>query len=251
MDAGKVGQRHAMRHAGGVSAIESGAGTYFSIPSALVLAGVIAGALASGYGARERPVHDLAVEVLIAAGVAGLVVGVVPLALALSRCRADATAAVIALCSAGAGAIHFAVIRDHFDEYWFYGLFFVVTGLTQLVWAAAIVLRPTKVLIALGMLVNGAIIASWVVTRTVGLLIGPGADEVEPVGLADALATGFEVVIVLGGMFLFMEGERSLRLSLRQAEALTWALSLITAAATTLGLLSAVGAASSVLPPAG
>jgi hypothetical protein len=211
----------------------------------------MAAGLATVYGARERPLGDLALEVVLAATVGVVVVGIVPLALALSRSSARLTAIAVGLASAGAGAIHFAVIRDHLDEYWFYGLFFIVTALIQLVWATAIVVRPTTLLLALGIVVNAGIIASWVVTRTVGLLIGPSADEVEPVALADALATGFEAAIVLGALFLVVrDAKRHTLLPPRRAEALIWLLALVTAGATTLGLLSAIGAAPGVLPPA-
>ena len=226
-------------------------GARFSSASAVVLAAVIAAALSTVYGARPRPLHELALEVVFAAAVAAIAVGIVPFVLALSRSSVRVTAFVLGLASAGAGAIHFAVIRAHFDEYWFYGLFFIVTGLAQLVWATGVVIRPTRLLLAVGILLNAAIVASWVVTRTVGLLIGPSADEVEPVGLADALASGFEVVIVLGAMFLIArDARRPLRLPPRQAEGVTWLLAFLTAGATTLGLLSAIGAAASVLPPA-
>jgi hypothetical protein len=80
-------------------------------------------------------------------------------------------------------------------------------------------------------------------------VIGPNADEVEPLGSANALATGFEVAIVLIGTHaLIGDREGSVRLRAGRAEALTWTLSLVVAGATTLGLLSAIGAGSSVLP---
>jgi hypothetical protein len=215
-----------------------------------MLIGLLAAALPTAYGARDEPLDDRAVEVILACVTAALAVGVVPFALALLHRRSSAVVVAIGLCSPGAGAIHFAVIRDHFDEYWFYGLFFVVTGLVQLLWAMAVVLRPTRALLAFGALVNAAIIASWIVTRTVGLLIGPGGDEVEPVGLADAMASAFEVVVVLGSVLtLAGGGKRWNRLQPRSAEALTWTLVLLTAVATTLGLLSAMGVAPGVLPP--
>lgn len=225
-------------------------GARFSTASAIALAGTIAAALSTVYGARESPLEDLLVEILLAAGVAAAVVGLVPLALALSRRRTTATAVTIALVSAGAGGIHFAVIRGHFEEYWLYGLFFIVTALIQLVWGTAVIVRPSNLLIEVGILVNAAIIASWILTRTVGLLIGPSADDVEPIGLADASATAFEAIVVCGGIFALLgAGERTVRLPPRQAEALTWALSVAVAGVTTLGLLSAVGAAPGVLPP--
>ena len=226
-----------------------GTGAHFSSGSALALVGAIGAALATAYGSRANPLSDLFVEILLAAAVSATVVGLVPLALALAQRRATLVAVILALLSAGAGAIHFAVIRGHFDEYWLYGLFFVVTALVQLVWATAIIVRASNVLLAAGILVNVAIVASWILTRTVGLLVGPSADEVEPVGLADALATAFEVVIVCGACFGLLGAGRAVRLPRNRAEVLTWTLWLAVAGATTLGLLSAVGAAPSVLPP--
>jgi hypothetical protein len=226
-----------------------GTGAHFSRASALALAGAIGAALSTAYGSRENPLSDLFVEILFAAGVSAAVVGLVPLALALSQRRATLVAVILALVSAGAGAIHFAVIRGHFDEYWLYGLFFIVTALFQLVWATAVIVRPSNVLLVVGILVNAAIVGSWILTRTVGLLVGPSADEVEPVGLADALATAFEVVVVCGAGLALLGARRAVRLPLRRAELLTWTLWLAVAGATTLGLLSAVGAAPNVLPP--
>jgi hypothetical protein len=224
-------------------------GARFSSASAIVLAGAIGAALPTAYGSRERPLSDLFVEILFAAAIAAAVVGLVPLALALSPRRATLVALVVALASAGAGAIHFAVIRGHFDEYWLYGLFFIVTALIQLAWATAVIVRASDVLLVVGILVNAAIIGTWIVTRTFGLLIGPGADEAEPVGLADALATAFEVIIVVCGILALRGRARAVELPPGRAEALTWGLWLAAAGATTIGLLSAIGAASSVLPP--
>jgi hypothetical protein len=215
-----------------------------------VLAAAAGASLATVYGARGGALPQLSVETLLAAATAGIVVGLVPLSLALSRQRAGLVAFTLALLSAGAAAIHYAVIRDHFDEYWLYGLFFVGMGLFQLFWATAVVLRPTRALLVLGALANAAIVASWVVTRTAGLLIGPGADEVEPIGLADALATGFEVALLLGVLVLLFRGEVVVRARPRWTEALSWVLWIAVSAGTTLGLLSAVGAAPGALPPA-
>ena len=226
------------------------AGARFSSASAGLLTGVVAAVLATIYGARGSPVDELSLEVLFAAAVAAVTVGLVPTTLALTVRRAGLVTFTIGLLSAGAAAIHYAVIRDHFDEYWGYGLFFIGMGLFQLFWATAVVVRPARLLLVLGLFANLAIVASWIVTRTVGLLIGPSADEVESVGLADGVATGFEVVIVAGALFLLVRHEISVRARPRRTEALTWMLWLLVAAGTTLGLLSAVGAASGSLPPA-
>lgn len=78
----------------------------------------------------------------------------------------------LALLSVGAAAIHFAVVKMHFDEYTLFGVFFVGTGIAQLVWPAWL-LRRSRPLLGLGALGNGAIVAMWAVDRIWGLPLGP------------------------------------------------------------------------------
>jgi hypothetical protein len=103
----------------------------------------------------------------------------------------------LAALSAGAGAIHFAVAGGHFDVGWWHGFFFAVVAWLQLSWAAAIVVRPTRPLLAAGVIINTGVIITWAMSRTVGVPIGPDAWTSEPVSLADGLATGFEAGLVL------------------------------------------------------
>src|SRR5919199_1880237 len=133
-------------------------GARFSRTSVVVLVGCVAAALATVYGAREDPLSDLSVEVVFAAAVAALVVAPIPVALALAGRRAGMIGLIIALLSAGAGAIHYAVIREHFDEYWLYGVFFVGMALFQLVWAVGVVARPSCFLYSIGALGNTLIV---------------------------------------------------------------------------------------------
>ncbi len=128
----------------------------------------------------------------------------------------------IALASVLAGAIHLAVAPEHFEEWWVYGAFFVVTGLFQLAYATTVLRRPTPLVALTGILVNLGIVLTWVVSRTTGLPITPpeggaghgeghavagpipleGAHPVEPghgveaVGAADLVATGAELLVV-------------------------------------------------------
>jgi hypothetical protein len=99
--------------------------------------------------------------------------------------------------SLGAGVIHFAVSGEHFDLGWRHGTFFAVTAWFQLSWAVAIMVRPNRRVLAVGVAANLAVIATWAMSRIWGVSGGPGAWEPEPVALADALATGLEVGIVV------------------------------------------------------
>jgi hypothetical protein len=103
----------------------------------------------------------------------------------------------LAALSIGAGVIHFAVAGGHFDVAWWHGSFFAVVGWLQLSWAAAIIVRPDTRLLGLAAIGNLGVIAVWFVSRVWGIPFGPDAGVAEPVTLADALATGLQVGIVV------------------------------------------------------
>jgi hypothetical protein len=48
----------------------------------------------------------------------------------------------MAALSAGAAAIHFAVMFEHFSEYSLYGVFFLVLAWAQLVWPVVLIVLP-------------------------------------------------------------------------------------------------------------
>jgi hypothetical protein len=100
--------------------------------------------------------------------------------------------------SLGAAAIHYAVISEHFEEFWAFGLFFAAAAWFQAWWAVEYSLRSqTRVLATVGVVANTSIIAVWAVSRLVGLPFGPRPGEPEPVGLADVTATVLEAVLVI------------------------------------------------------
>ena len=108
----------------------------------------------------------------------------------------------VALASAGAATIHFAVAAQHFEEYWLFGLFFVGAAVLQLAWALLVLFHSSRAVYLAGAAGNAAVVAMWVVSRTTGLPLGPDPGEAEPVGLADTVATLFEVLIAAGALLL-------------------------------------------------
>lgn len=110
-----------------------------------------------------------------------------------------------------AGAGHFGVTADHFEQWWGYGLFFVASGTAQVVLALALWTRavnPTDSgpswrrlkawMYGLGAGGNAAIIVLYLVTRTVGIPnVGPEGGEVEAVALYDVVVTLGEAVAVV------------------------------------------------------
>ena len=111
---------------------------------------------------------------------------------------------VLAAISLGAGGIHFAMISPHWDSYWVEGVFFAVLAWFQLGWAAGVVLRPSRLLLAVGALVNAATIGVWVVSRTAGVPFGPHSGIADETAFVDVLATAFEAALVLGCLALLL-----------------------------------------------
>jgi hypothetical protein len=103
---------------------------------------------------------------------------------------------IFAALSLGAGLIHFAESGDHFDVSWWHGAFFAVVAWLQLAWAAAVVFRAGRGLLAFGVALNVLVVAVWAVSRLWGVPAGPNAWDAEPVAFADALTTGLEVALV-------------------------------------------------------
>jgi hypothetical protein len=155
-----------------------------------------------------------------------------------------------ALLSAAAAAIHFAVMKMHFEEYTLFGVFFVGTATAQLAWALWLQLRPARWLLQVGAAGNLLIAAVWAIDRIWGLPIGPDHWKPNPVGFADSVASAFEIVLALCCLALL---SRSTRRSLEERQMrrdIRLPLVVFVVALTALALLSAVAVAPSVIPPA-
>src|SRR5262249_31638003 len=104
----------------------------------------------------------------------------------------------LASLSVGAAAIHFAVIFEHFTEYALYGVFFLVISWAQMIWAAVVLWRPSRLWRWLGLAGTALVVAVYVASRTTGLPIGPDVGHREPVGGLDVVSTVLELVLVAG-----------------------------------------------------
>ena len=140
-----------------------------------------------------------------------------------------------------AAVIHFAVVRQHFLEYWLYGWFFVAIGVGQLIAALLVVVRPRRWLLWTIVLADLLVAVAWVVTRTYGTVIGPDATSPEKVGFGDVVSTIFEGVIVIIGIVLLRSKlpERTRRS--RNGDVASGILALVVAPLATLSLYSSVG----------
>lgn len=102
-------------------------------------------------------------------------------------------AAALSLASAG---IHFAVIGEHLDEDFLFGVLFFALGWFQLVWAQVYLIWQRRSAAWLAIVVNLGVVLVWVMSRTVGLPIGPNPWVPEQLGFADILASSFELGII-------------------------------------------------------
>ena len=104
----------------------------------------------------------------------------------------------LAALSAGAAAIHFAVIFEHFNEYVLYGAFFLVISWAQAIWAAVVLWRPSRTWLWLGIAGNAIIVAVYLASRTTGLPFGPDKSHPEAYGALDVVSIILELALIAG-----------------------------------------------------
>jgi hypothetical protein len=143
--------------------------------------------------------------------------------------------------------VHFAVAKMHFEEYALFGVFFVLSGIAQLIWPVWLLLRRWQPLLVLGAVGNTLIVALWAVDRIWGLPLGPEPWKPEPFAFADTVTSACEAGLVGCCILLLARGASPRRLRTRTVVAAGIAVAALTA----LAFLSVVGVASSVLTPSG
>ncbi|MCV7210342.1 hypothetical protein [Mycolicibacterium canariasense] len=115
-------------------------------------------------------------------------------------------ARLAALASLGASVIHFAVVPNHWHEWMPAGLFFAAIALFQLLWARLVLTRTTTPVLALGIMVNLAVVALWTVSRTAGAPLGPHAGQAELIQAADLCALLLQIYVVMGAGWVWHRG---------------------------------------------
>ena len=230
---------------------------------ALAVTGILFGAIAPAEGGTDHGVahlrgeetqphgHDeqepeaatppVALAAVLIATAAAAFVAFAGLLAADGRKTPQAVTTALGLLAAAAAVIHFGVVWEHLEEYAVFGAAFAVTGLCQLAWAALVILRPVRSVLVAGAVGSLAVAAAWLLSRTVGLPIGPDRWTGEPIGVADALATAFELLLALGATWRVLDQSSRTRAPLRAAPAIVWGLGISLVALTTLALLAAAG----------
>jgi hypothetical protein len=111
----------------------------------------------------------------------------------------NATAALVWVSA----LIHAVVVPEHLKEWGPAGAFFITTAAMQLAAAVLLWRKPTRALLRLVAYGSAGLVLLWTMSRTVGIPIGPGAGDVEPVGILDVLSTLDELgAIALSALLL-------------------------------------------------
>lgn len=173
-----------------------------------------------------------------------------PRPISASGPRADAgrnparVLSVIALASIAAGAINLAaaatVGRGNAQNL----AFFTVVTVVQLAWGVVALVRAPRWWLALGAVANLGVAATWVVSRTAGLPVGPESGITLPAHFPDTLATLLEIVVVVGAAALMIRG-RDLARSAARSVGVTVAAAVVVGVLALTGVLSQAGAFSS------
>lgn len=152
----------------------------------------------------------------------------------LHLAQRTAVRVVLAAAAAGAGAIHLAFAPEHLAEYRPLGIGFLVAGLLQIGWGLAVTVRDSSRLLLVGGIGSLAVVGVYLMSRTVGLPLGPEAFEPEAFGISDLLCCALELPVGLAGVALSRHpAALSSRLSMRRAAALAAGIVLVGAASAT------------------
>ena len=107
----------------------------------------------------------------------------------MARIRSRSPFELLAAAAVGAaGIIHFVVVPHHWEHAPAHGLFFIVVGLIELIWAVAIVWNPTVRVMQTGALLAGSLVILWLITRALPAPFGHGPEEIDAGGLVCKLS---------------------------------------------------------------
>jgi hypothetical protein len=113
-----------------------------------------------------------------------------------------AVALATAVASGVAAAIHAGAIGPHLEESRLFAGAFAAMAVGQGGWMVLVLVAPSRRRYLTGAGLNGTVILTWLLSRTVGLPLGPQPGLAEPVGAMDVAATLAELLAVLGSLVL-------------------------------------------------
>ncbi|MEK6975866.1 MAG: hypothetical protein AABY18_05945 [Candidatus Thermoplasmatota archaeon] len=128
----------------------------------------------------------------------------------------QALARVCGVLSLAAAAMHAGLVDEHLEEWWGYGLFFILASLAQGLYGLILLALPLRPawdpedwrvwrlrLFTAGIVANVAVIVLYTISRSTGIpLFGPAAGEVEPIEALGLATKAVEMLTVLGLLVL-------------------------------------------------
>ena len=109
---------------------------------------------------------------------------------------------LLSLAAAGAGVIHLVHAPAHVTQWAPLGIGFFVSGVLQVGWAGAVLVSDSRRLLLAGAAGSAVFVGFYLLTRTVGIPLGPEAFQPEAFGRADVLCTALEVPVAVGAFRL-------------------------------------------------
>lgn len=107
------------------------------------------------------------------------------------------------ILSLAAAVVHGGLTPAHFAEWWGYGVFFAVAATCQALLGLALLVRATddpavqRKIVFLGLFGQLALIGFYIVTRTIGIPLGPSAGQTEGIAVVDLVTLVLEIVCAL------------------------------------------------------
>lgn len=145
----------------------------------------------------------------------------------------DAARLLLAAAAIGAGAIHVAFAPTHLQEWVPLGAGFLLAGVLQVLWGVHITRNESSPALLLGAAFSVLFIGVYLMSRTVGLPLGPEAFQPEGIGVADVLCCALEVLVIPTALLLRRRpGALLTPLGLRVATVFAGSLLLVGAATT-------------------
>jgi len=124
--------------------------------------------------------------------------GTVPVARVVGYC--------LAILIFAAAVIHFAIAAKYVEQYWLFGVSTLVVAWLQVIWAVAVIARPSRPVLRAGAVFNAAMLGLYLVTVATGDAIGRAPKGAGLSGFGTGLCAALEAVAVAGCAWLLMAG---------------------------------------------
>ncbi|MBI5349948.1 MAG: hypothetical protein HZB77_11655, partial [Chloroflexi bacterium] len=96
-----------------------------------------------------------------------------------------------------AGVVHLAIAPVHWSHSPAHGLFHLLSGLIEIVWAISFWRKPSALSSQIGVIITGALITLWTITRFLPAPFSHEVEEIDMFGIVTKLAEGWAVITLV------------------------------------------------------